>query len=642
MPDRSLTVATYAAGASLAAITLIYVFAPTYFLDNDQSSGGGVLGSRKKGIVGLHNPANDCFINSILQALAGLNDLRLYLIQETHRRSVGGNGKLYARIVRVAEHRDGETTEPQSLEDSPDWKMEGLQMGIVTKGLKEILDALNERPIYKKTISAAPFIRTLEVAFRQRISRQQQDAQEFLQVVAERLCDEYHAGSRVRRLANGRTMSDAADASMSNGEPASRPSQEDHVETVETAETAASSPPLNDSSPLESAVPPTVCAPESDKYGQDEGFPLEGKFESQIECLTCGFKPRPTESTFCTLTLNVPQVSSTTLAACFDGMFKTEYIDDFKCEKCRLLHARDTMRGAMAKLESNEARESALADLAKLQDSIDTDPEKPPVDVALLDIRQAPRRKIARHIRLTHFPRILAVHLSRSIFDASSMSQKNLAKVAFPERLPLGGLLSQRRYTLRGLVTHKGSHYSGHYETFRRQTTYPPFSNPGTFQPSSVYGSPSGATSTIPSRSLEPKSEQCSPVASAPDLPSSASETGWSTTSVPRPTKDTTDPVSLSLPDKKETDTGSLRSAAVSMHSAPPRLEPGPVLPAESRPLPTKAQRTGHSIKGNKAKSQKASTKWWRISDEKVKGSSIGDVLGMQKEVYLLFYELDR
>ena len=489
MPDRSLAVATYAAGASLAAITLIYVFAPTYFLDNEQSSGGGVLGSRKKGIVGLTNPANDCFINSILQALAGLTDLRLYLIQETHRRSVGENGKLYARIVRAAEHRDGELLEPQSPEDSPDWKIEGLQMGIVTKGLKDILDALNERPIYKKTISAAPFIRTLEVAFRQRISRQQQDAQEFLQVVAERLCDEYHAGSRVRRLASGRIVSNSADAAISNGEPASRPSREGHPDTIDTA---TSSPPLHDSPPLGSAIPPSISVPDNNRYGQDEGFPLEGKFESQIECMTCGFKPRPTESTFCTLTLNVPQVSSTTLAACFDGMFKTEYIDDFKCEKCRLLHALDTLRGAVRKLDSDEARESTLADLAKLQHSIDTDPEKPPEDVALPDIRQAPKRKIARHIRLTHFPRILAVHLSRSIFDASSMSQKNLAKVSFPEHLPLGGLLSQRRYTLRGLVTHKGSHYSGHYETFRRQTTYPPFSNPGTFQPSSVYGSPSG------------------------------------------------------------------------------------------------------------------------------------------------------
>jgi ubiquitin carboxyl-terminal hydrolase 16 len=102
-------------------------------------------------------------------------------------------------------------------------------------------------------------------------------------------------------------------------------------------------------------------------------------------------------------------------------------------------------------------------------------------------LRDAPKRRIARHIRMTEFPKILAIHLSRSIFNASHSSQKNSAKVAFPEQLPLGGLLQQRKYKLLGVVTHKGSHHSGHYESFRRQNTYPPFSNPSTFQASEVY-----------------------------------------------------------------------------------------------------------------------------------------------------------
>ena len=33
MPDKPVTVAAYAAGASLAAITLFYVFGPTFFID---------------------------------------------------------------------------------------------------------------------------------------------------------------------------------------------------------------------------------------------------------------------------------------------------------------------------------------------------------------------------------------------------------------------------------------------------------------------------------------------------------------------------------------------------------------------------------------------------------------------------------
>jgi ubiquitin carboxyl-terminal hydrolase 16 len=31
--------------------------------------------------------------------------------------------------------------------------------------------------------------------------------------------------------------------------------------------------------------------------------------------------------------------------------------------------------------------------------------------------------------------------------------------------------------------------------------------------------------------------------------------------------------------------------------------------------------------------------RWWRISDDRIKESKTSEVLGMQREVYLLFYE---
>ena len=333
MPDKTLTVAAYAAGASLAAITLIYVFGPTYFLDNDPSANStSVFSTKKNGAVGLVNPANDCFINSVLQALAGLGDLRLYLIRETHRRTLDG-GWVYAQTIPGdvwVSDGDGEETSKWRVRGGvPEWKAEGLQMGIVTKGLKDILDALNERPIYKKTISAAPFVKTLEIAFGQRISRQQQDAQEFLQVVAERLCDEYHAGQRARSYAMRAVKQPTPKTSFDS----------------QTSDSPAMDRPLPGMTSEKAYHPRPMSAVSDGAYQEraEEGFPFEGSFESQIECLTCGFRPRPTRSTFCTLTLNVPHVPATTLNACFDGMFKTEYIEDFKCEKCRLLHAKTNL-----------------------------------------------------------------------------------------------------------------------------------------------------------------------------------------------------------------------------------------------------------------------------------------------------------
>jgi len=109
--DKQLTLA-YAAGASLAAVTLVYVFGPTWLIDSSNNSSS----QRRKGVVGLVNTANDCFvcttknispverlanwakqINSILQALAGLGELRAYLVQQT--RNAKANRELIGLTV---------------------------------------------------------------------------------------------------------------------------------------------------------------------------------------------------------------------------------------------------------------------------------------------------------------------------------------------------------------------------------------------------------------------------------------------------------------------------------------------------------------------------------------------------------------
>lgn len=620
MPDKTLTVAAYAAGASLAAITLIYVFGPTYFLDNDPSANStSVFSTKKNGAVGLVNPANDCFINSVLQALAGLGDLRLYLIRETHRRSLDG-GWVYTQTIPSDawdEGGDGDETSKWRVRGGlPEWKAEGLQMGIVTKGLKDILDALNERPIYKKTISAAPFVKTLEIAFGQRISRQQQDAQEFLQVVAERLCDEYHAGQRARsyamRAAKQTTAKTSFDSQVSDGAALDRPLPQMASKQADYAD--------------QPATPSTTAVPDGgDEDRAEEGFPFEGSFESQIECLTCGFRPRPTQSTFCTLTLNVPYVPATTLNTCFDGMFKTEYIEDFKCEKCRLLYAKAVLEADIQRSTSESSREKARMALANLEHAIEADPEKAPEGVELPDPRYAPKRKIARHIRMTGFPRILAIHLSRSIYDMSNFSQKNLAKIAFPEQLPLGGLLHQRKYKLLGVVTHKGNHHSGHYESFRRQNIYPPFSNPGTFQPSGAYMNTSSPSNTSQAQVTQPGSGQAATLEGV--------DGGITTTNQAR---------STSTSRERDTDTSSLRSAAASARSTLIKIASKPSSRAGSPDTAASKSKAKSPSTTIKTRRQKSSSRWWRISDDKVKEASTRDVLGMQREVYLLFYELER
>jgi ubiquitin carboxyl-terminal hydrolase 16 len=605
MPDKPLQIVTYAAGASLAAATLIYVFGPTFLLDDEASS------SRKKGVVGLSNAANDCFINSVLQALAGLPDLRIYLIRETHRRKLDGPDVYEVDAERL------------SLEDGQvkSGKLEGLQKGIVTYALKDILDHLNERPLYRKTISPQPFIRALERAYNTRISRQQQDAQEFLQIVTERLCDEYHAGAKARRRAQ------ASGVTTTNGDTESE-RQEIANQFDITVDEASVAIKEEDKDTAEGEVEPT-----------EEGFPFEGKIESQIECLTCGFKPKPSVSTFTTLTLNVPQQSSTSLNACFDGIFKVEHIDDFKCEYCRLEHAIQFKTKELSRAATAQAKEQLQSDINKLRDALAQDPEAPPKDVELPDLKLAPPRKIARHMYISNFPKVLAVHLSRSMFAIGSVSTKNMAKVTFPEELPLGGILSQKKYKLLGMVTHKGGHNSGHYESFRRQVQPVPFSTPNSFGSEGVY------------------SVQASPNLSA--IPSAVQSPRISTSNLGSLTDRNSS--SLSTPTLESPSVGSLSSHS----SLPSRRRPAPTSapyddetftpssPAStSRPKSSRSlkERASASVKDlpeqlkrkTRPKAKPRSNRWWRISDDKIKESKTSEVLSMQKEVYLLFYELDR
>lgn len=620
MPDRPLTVLTYAASASLAAVALVYFFNPNYLIDGESSSSSA--STRKKGIVGLFNPANDCFINSILQSLAGLGDLRLYLIRETHRRELGGPD-IYAAVPLV----DSKGKEVDGR------KLASLQSGEVTLGLKNMIDRLNERPIYKKTISAANFIKVLEHAFGTRISKSQQDAQELLQIVAERLSEEYHAGREARKRARTAQNGNFVSVELTQTEASTQQVAQDPDVQVDQATRNVQGP---------------VNANELDPLAEEEdGFPLEGQTEARTECQFCHFVPKASPTSFVMLNLMVPQKSSTTLNECFDAHFKTEYIDDYKCDKCRLEHALEVYSKEFEHARSDERKATIQTSILKLRSALLDDPEKAPEGVELPDTRLAPKRRIARHIEITAFPKVLVVHLSRSVFDPRSSSTKNLAKVTFPEKLPVGGLLNRRNYKLLGMVTHKGTHNSGHYETFRRQHLYAPYSTPHVVNASGPYSAtPDQSRSVLSSPQISAESPNLSQEASA---------------SAPDPDATSRMSVSSSSPSSKSHSPPSTRPSSGSTNGAngckdSDVLTVTKVLPTgtdavkdrllnqeqKSRPTTANTSKSSAMEVSRFKRKKRPVDRWWRISDDKVKECKTSDVLSMQKEVYMLFYEVEK
>lgn len=442
MPDKPHIIALYAAGASVAAVTLYYILGPTLFPDEEAT-----FGAKCNGAVGLSNPANDCFINSVLQALAGLEELRGFLGQDLY----AGQKDDYIQTGEEISPDD----ERKSREDDGI-----LQVCMVTSALKNILDRLNERPRYRRTISAQDFIRSLEFAFRKGLSRRQQDAQEFLQLVAERVCDEYHKSVKLqgnaRRVMSSEPRSHGMAAQDTNG-----PSSGDEA--------------FGDMAP----GPVRSQQDEVISDNKTKPFPLEGRLSSQIQCTTCDYVPSANVSTFVTLTLNVPQLPTTTLNTCLDNLLKVETISDYKCDRCLLLAALSVQQMTLAKQSAPSKLVDTLRDsIAAFEEALKAPDLSAPnrsseatIEAASTIVTSPPHRTISKHTRISTHPKILCLHLSRSIFAPSSFSTKNTAKVAFQECLGLGGLADRKSYRLVCLVTHRGGHNSGHYETFRRQAS---------------------------------------------------------------------------------------------------------------------------------------------------------------------------
>jgi len=143
---------------------------------------------------------------------------------------------------------------------------------------------------------------------------------------------------------------------------------------------------------------------------------------------------------------------------------------------------------------------------------------------------------------------------------------------------------------------------------------YPPFSTPDAW---GAYAANSKANSIAPSPIVGARTSDNSPTTSG-STPSTSSATLDNTMS--RPNTDASNKEDGSSPLEKTNTSPSFKRT----------------LTQGSRP---QIQSHASTMKPKKRKKQ---DRWWRVSDDKIKEAKTSEVLGMQREVYLLFYELER
>ncbi|CCD25099.1 putative ubiquitin-specific protease UBP16 NDAI_0E02820 [Naumovozyma dairenensis CBS 421] len=336
--------------------------------------------------MGLINARNDCFINSSLQALVPLSSFTVYL---------------NSILSKLQEDKN-------------------LSLPL-HKNLAKTVYELQKLIVDSESYSAELIISTMEHIFKGTISRQQNDAHEFTQLLLETLFKEL------------------------------------------------------------AVLPKGVIE-----------VPMKGVVGNHLICIRCGHISQIKEEMFSIYELNVPQCSSSKLTDIIHNN-QLEKIEGYSCLYCEInmILKNENYRNSDGFTGDDEEKRKLRYLKEVFLNNLMINQELPDDIMHYIksykrgycDISKMEKSDIFRKRRLLQCPKVLLIHLSRSMYNGMAYT-RNPCNVEFENILELEeeqmlqsspgektfiNSNSKIRYELKSLVKHTGSHYQGHYQCYRHK-----------------------------------------------------------------------------------------------------------------------------------------------------------------------------